>query len=157
MRTLLLFLFLSTLTLPAQNLDSLRRVAEDPSQPDTDRLRAMYDLADAYARKNPDSLIYFARQQYQLARAIDDLAAQGRALQMLGIWHLNRGEYEAAEDSLRVGLALSEQSGDRAAVARSIDYLRNFHPSAQRLQTDPRRLGISGDDLGPANCAFVLE
>ena len=154
MRTLLLFLFLSTLTLPAQNLDSLRRVAEDPSQPDTARLRAMYDLADAYLYTNPDSLAYFARQQYQLARAIDDLAAQGRALQMLGIWHGTRGAYEAAEDTLRLGLALSEQSGDRAAVARTLNGIGIIHQYqadyAQALAYFQRSLKVAeeiGDSL----------
>ncbi len=78
--------------LRAQNLDSIWAVWNNPSLPDTLRLRAIYDYAwDGYLNTQPDSAIYFAQLQYDFAESkglkkdmANALSVQGQALQSLG-------------------------------------------------------------------------
>lgn len=119
----LLLPFLSTLA--QVNTDSLRSVAANTALPASSRLQAMYQLADHYRNSRPDSTRLLAWQQLTLSRTVRDTAAQSRALQMLGIYHLLSGNYEASYDTLQRGLALSWAAGDSSTAAKILKDLGN--------------------------------
>jgi len=86
-------------------------------------LAAISALAKAYDQVQPDSLHYFAQQQYRLAQRWKNDKALGQAYLFMGYWHHGRGENLAAEDSLRKGLALSEASEDLPTVVLTLNML----------------------------------
>lgn len=68
----------------ASNQDSLLRIYEDVSLPDTVRLKAIFTLTHERVFKQPDSAIYFAKKTIQLARKSNNIAFQAEAYQALG-------------------------------------------------------------------------
>ncbi|SVE23786.1 uncharacterized protein METZ01_LOCUS476640, partial [marine metagenome] len=83
---LLLCLCSSFLVCSANNLDSLKHVWYDTNQPDTNRLKAADILAwQVYRRVHPDSAVYFAQLQYQLAVSVNNKEWMARGLFGQGI------------------------------------------------------------------------
>jgi signal transduction histidine kinase/CheY-like chemotaxis protein len=122
----LCLLFLPFLSTHAQvNTDSLRTVANNTALPASSRLDALYQLADYYRNSQADSTRLLAWQQLALSSAVRDTAAQGRALYMLGIYHLLSGNYGASHDTLERGLALSRTAGDSLTAAKILKDIGN--------------------------------
>ncbi len=71
---LILILFLSTITKQfyAQNLDSLFKVYNDKTKPDTERLKAIDVIALSFKNNNPDTTIILAEQQLKLANSVSN-------------------------------------------------------------------------------------
>ena len=84
------FLLMGACFCYAQNKDSLWKVYTNTSQSDTNRLKAMYDIAWAYIYTNPDSAIILAEQQLQLAEKTNQKKYEGTAFKTIGTAYLNK-------------------------------------------------------------------
>ena len=79
------------------NLDSLWGVWNDEPQSDTNRLKAMKKIAwDGYLFSQPDSALYFAGLEYELAEEIGNKKFMASALNTQGISLKNQGNYKQA-------------------------------------------------------------
>ena len=77
----------------AQNMGDFLDVFNNKQQPDTIRLKAIGDLAWAYASENPDSGIIFAQQQLKFAQQTNQKKYEAKALASIGKANLNKGNY----------------------------------------------------------------
>ena len=86
-RFLCIFLLLLSFSSKAQvNLDSLWGVWNDKTQQDTNRLKAMIDIAwDGYLFSQPDSAFYFAQKGYDFAEATNHKKWMANSLNMQGV------------------------------------------------------------------------
>lgn len=146
---LLLFLFIN---IKAQNnVDSLRRVAQDETQPDKSRLHALFLLSGHYIDNRLDSSRYYVEWNYALAKDLGDQVALGRALWRFGSYYEDLNEYGAAEDSLQSGLSISLAHEDKYTVAWILHTLGSLHFSqgdyAQALNYYERSLQVR-EELG---------
>ncbi|MCD4734969.1 MAG: tetratricopeptide repeat protein [Bacteroidales bacterium] len=122
---LILFLFiLPTLVTQAQdpNLDSLFRVWNDKTAPDTSRLKAIREIAlDVFMYSNPDSAFYYAQLHYDFAKTkglkkqmADALSTQGGSYQI-------RGNYPRALDYYQQDLKIREEISDKKGVGATLN------------------------------------
>ena len=95
-------------------LDSLMAVWNNASQPDTNRLNAVYKIAwEGYRFKNPDSAFYYAQLQYDLANSIKNKEFMVLALNIQGDSYLLKGDPDKAFDILSRGLKVSEELSNK--------------------------------------------
>ncbi len=81
------------------NLDSLFGVWNDNSQADTNRLKAIHDIAfEGYLLSNPDSSFYYAKIQYKFARSINNIEWMSNALNTQGASFFYKGQLRKALD-----------------------------------------------------------
>ncbi|MCH7973397.1 MAG: tetratricopeptide repeat protein [Bacteroidetes bacterium] len=122
--TLLLAIFISiSLSVSAQvNLDSLWGVWNDPNQPDTSRLKAMYRIAwSGYLFSQPDSAYYFAQQQYDFAKSKGLKKQMASALNIQGVSFWIRGDYTNAIDYYTRSLTIFEEIGDKMGTTDALN------------------------------------
>ena len=94
------------------NLDSLWTIWNDSTQADTNRLKAMQDIAwDGYLYSQPDSAFYLAGLQYELAETIGNKKWMGTALNTQGVSYKNRSNYEQALEYHNKSLKIKEEIG----------------------------------------------
>ncbi len=99
-----------------QNKDSLWKLYTNTSQSDTNRLKAMYDIAWAYIYTNPDSAIILAEQQLQLAEKTNQKKYEGTAFKTIGTAYLNKDNSQKALDYLVRALKVNEEIGDKQGI-----------------------------------------
>ena len=99
-RTALFLFFIVWLTSAyAINLDSLWGVWNDSTQPDTNRLNAIQNIAwDVYYKTQPDSTYYFAQIQYEFAKSVGNKKYISTALHMQAAVYTDHGNIEKALD-----------------------------------------------------------
>ncbi len=114
--SLLMSVFLIFNTCSAQNSDSLWKVYNNTSQSDTNRLKAIYDIAWAYLYVNPDSAILLAEKQLQLAQKTNQKKYEAIALKIIGGAFLNKDNSQKALDYLLKALKLNEDIGDKHGI-----------------------------------------
>jgi adenylate cyclase len=124
MRKLILIILISSLgySLNAQtNLDSLWNIWNDNTQADTNRLKAIDDIAwNGYLFSQPDSAFYFAQMQYDLAEKSGRKKEMAGALNTQGISLNIRGVYPKALDCFQRSLELYEEMGNKRGIAGSL-------------------------------------
>jgi len=102
-------LLLGIASLQAQNVVLLRQIAENEKLVDSKRYDAFADLAEYYIGYDADSVSYFYQQYYELAIATQNPTEIRQAILNLGQAKLDNAEFEAAEDSFRRVIRLSQR------------------------------------------------
>ena len=123
-RTLLFIaaIFCFSISANAQvNLDSLFAIWNDTTQPDTARLKAIQTISfGSYRLSNPDSSLYFAQLQYDLAAAAGHKKWMAKALTTQGLNHLDKGDPDTALDYLSRSIKMDEEIGNKLSIAGSL-------------------------------------
>ena len=85
-------------------------IYNDTSQNDTIRARAVEDLAWEYIYLNLDTAIYYAKQEVEFVKRIDDQIWTGYAYNTLGVCYFDRGDMKAALDNYLKALIIYERT-----------------------------------------------
>jgi len=122
---LIIFLFLFTsLASQAQkpNLDSLLRVWNDKTAPDTCRLKAIHKIAKGiYLKSKPDSAFYFSQLQYDFAKSKGLKKQMADALGTQGGSYWIRSNYPKALDYYLQDLKIREEISDKKGMAATLN------------------------------------
>ena len=102
-----------------QNLDSLWKVYNNESHPDSSRIKAVDALAWFYKADNPDSAILLAGNVIKLAQKIDQPKYVGNAYSAIGISYRNKGNYPEALKNYFTALKIREKINDKRGIAAS--------------------------------------
>ena len=116
---LILPLCLCLTAVSAVNLDSLWGVWNDKTQPDTNRLEAMYDIARGHKRSQPDSSFYFAQMLYDFADSAGNKKYIAKALYNQGGSFYYRNAYDQAIEYYQNSLKIAEEIGDKRAMSET--------------------------------------
>ncbi|MFI5203184.1 MAG: tetratricopeptide repeat protein [Flavobacteriales bacterium] len=111
----------------AQTQDSLLRVFQNKSLPDSLRLKAIGDLAWDYAYKNVDSAIYYARQELAYAKEKGLYRWQIDAHNTLGYANQTGGNLPKAIGHYKIAEALARKSNDTRGVATAYNNIGIVH------------------------------
>src|ERR1700749_4986895 len=111
----------------AQNKDSLWLGYNNKSQPDTVRLKALYDLANSYLDNNPYTSIVFAQLELQLAEKTNQTKYKAKALNLIGVLHKNKGLYPSALNYFLGALKLFEEVNDKRGIGNCYANLGNVY------------------------------
>ncbi|MDX2248328.1 MAG: tetratricopeptide repeat protein [Bacteroidia bacterium] len=110
------------------NLDSLKVVWQDETQPDSNRLKAGFTLAwEGYLFSQPDSAYYFSQLQLELAREKGLKKYESAALNTLGIYYAMRGDYPQALDHFSQSLKIKEEIGDTIGIAAALNNIGRIY------------------------------
>ena len=122
MKKILLSCLLGCLLVPSHaqvNIDSLRAVWRDDSQPDTSRLQALGTFIwQGYLSSQPDSAYYFAQFQLEWAREKGLRKYEANALTVMGEYYQGQGNYTKALSHHGQSLVVMEKIGDILFRAR---------------------------------------
>ncbi|MFH2094496.1 MAG: hypothetical protein ABIJ16_02255, partial [Bacteroidota bacterium] len=117
----LLFLILSVLFslsyLMAQNQDSLLKVWNDSSEPDSARLNAINDLAWTFIYHDPDTAFAIASEGLSYANEKKDIYWQSKLINTQGTSYYVKGDLNIALDYFLARLELIEKLGDKTSLA----------------------------------------
>ena len=83
----------------------------------------LLSMGDEFAGKDPERAIACYREARELAQRAGDLPNEARALQGLGSVHANRGDTDAARETLEAALRLARETDDDAAIAHGLNEL----------------------------------
>ncbi len=121
-QTVLIFLIgISTLNLPARNLDSLWGVWKNESVSDSARFSALFDYSwEGYLYSQPDSAFFFADMLHDEALKKDQPDWVARALNLQGNSWIIRGDYFSAFKCFHASLAISNRTGNGKNQANSL-------------------------------------
>ena len=129
MRGLALFLLLTFAFTSAGRADSLWRVWNDASAPDSARLSAMQTLAWKAVFEQPDSGMALARMQLDFARRVESQRGQYEASTTLAVGSSMKSDYSAALTHLHACLALAKAMKDLKREANTYSNLSNVYRS----------------------------
>lgn len=101
----------------AQNLDSLWKVYNNNSLPDTSRLRAMDDISWSFRNNNPDTAIILAQQQLDLAIKAKAKNFEANAHLTIGTAYKNKGNYPKTLENYLQALNIREGLKDKDGMA----------------------------------------
>lgn len=118
----------------AQNVDSLWKVANNKSNPDTARLSALYDLAWVFVYDNPDSTYAIAEQQMQLAKQIKNKKWEAKAYNAMGAALQIRSAYSKAIEHYQKGLEIYEQIGDKKNLAGALGNIGSIYINLNKFE-----------------------
>jgi len=110
-----------------QNKDSLWLVYNNKAQADTTRLKALYTLANSYLDNNPYTAIVFAQLELQLAEKTNQIKYKGKALNLIGVLHKNKGLYPLALDYFLKALTIFEQISDTRGIGNCYANMGNVY------------------------------
>ncbi|MBL4752858.1 MAG: tetratricopeptide repeat protein [Flavobacteriales bacterium] len=103
------------------NLDSLWTVWNDHTQPDTNRLKAINDIAwKGYLFTQPDSAFYFAQIQYDFAKSKGFKEQMAAALNTQGASFYIQSDYPSAIDYYIRALSIIEKAGVKKGIAGAL-------------------------------------
>ena len=155
----------------AQNADSLHAIWNDGSKPDSVRFAALQGHASGFIHGgNPDSLLAISRQLIQFAEHRGMERQRGKAVNLVAIGFLNKGEQdscihylEQAADIFRSlhddrNLAtvlnnLGNISGARGDLARAIEH----HTSALRISESLKDSNLMARTLGNIGVDYHMQ
>jgi len=130
--TIVLFLWMLPIHLVAQpamdpnDAVSILNVWNDSTQPDSLRLKAIYDYAwDGYLYTQPDSAYYYSQWQYDFAKARGVEKSMADALNTQGTSLYLRGEYSSANEHHFRSLKLMEDVGNKKGIASVLNNIGN--------------------------------
>ncbi|MBK9147828.1 MAG: tetratricopeptide repeat protein [Flavobacteriales bacterium] len=113
---------LSTPIAAQPDLDSLYRIWQDPSRPDSIRVKAYLDrIWNGYLYSMPDSAIALAEALQDYAREHDYPMAAGSGYNIQGVAHANQSNYARAMECYEKALAIRREIGDRQGTALSLN------------------------------------
>ncbi|MFY0608542.1 MAG: tetratricopeptide repeat protein [Cyclobacteriaceae bacterium] len=105
------------------NLDSLWSIWKNPIQADTARLNAIHKIIkEGYENNNPDSVFYYAQQQFELASSKGLKVHQARALSNKGL-SFQFDDYDKALEFFELSLELFEEIGDKIGQAYALNLI----------------------------------
>ncbi len=124
-----LFIFLgASLSLHAQvNIDSLRKLWDDPAQVDTVRLYAIDELAWDARNKNTDSSIVLATLELDYAKLKNQIEWQAKACNTLGVAYFIKSNYAKAIEWHQQCFAIWKKTDNKAGMASSYNNLGNIY------------------------------
>ena len=100
------------------NIDTLWNVWNDSEQDDTNRLKAMHNIAwDGYLFSQPDSAYFYADVLQQFAQRIGNQKFIGKAINIKGSSFYIQSNYEKALSYFNEGLTLQMENGDKSSEA----------------------------------------
>lgn len=112
------------------NLDSLWKVWNNNSLPDTNRLKALDDIIwFNYLRTNPDSAIYWAKQEYTFSEKVNQPAYMSLSLNAQAAAYSGMGNSAAAKQSLLNRLVIDKQQNDLVGQASVYSNLGSIYKS----------------------------
>jgi adenylate cyclase len=115
-------------TLPKAVHDSLWAVWQDKSQPDTMRIKAIYNFAwDGYLFSQPDSAFYYAQLQYDFAKSKGLKKQVANALNLIGVSFSVRGNFIEALDNYQRSLKIEEEIGDQKRISTLLSNIGNTY------------------------------
>ena len=121
-------LFIGCNTIAQVNLDSLWNVWNDESQADTNRLKAMHNIAwDGYLFSQPDSAFYFAQMKYDFAESVNNKNHMATALNTQGASFFYRGDYSKAIDYYAKCLKIHKKLGHKKNIASTLNNMGVIH------------------------------
>ena len=125
---LLLLLLTSHKVFSLGKIDSLLKIWNDPSQADTNRLRAIGVVCkEGYLYSNPDSAIYFAQQAIDFARKKNLKKYEALCISVKGGGFYLKGDFIKAMDLFRKSLDLYEEIKDKEGIANSLSNMGNVY------------------------------
>ena len=133
--TLNLFQGLSTYA--QTNLDSLWGVWNDKTQPDTNRLNAINNIALSYRHDNPDTAIILAEKQLAFAQRLGLKKWQAKAYTTMGKIYGHQNEYLITLEYFLKSLKLYEETADRNGIANSYHNIGSIYGS---LDDNPKAI-----------------
>ena len=89
--------------------DSLWAIYHNKTQSDTNRLKALYDIANSNLVTNPYTAIALAQQELQFAEKTNQVKYKAKALNLIGVLHKNKGLYPDALDYFIKALNIFEE------------------------------------------------
>lgn len=106
--------------LPKNVTDSLWSVWNNPNEADTNRLKAIHEIArEGYLFSRPDSAYYYAQKELDFAKAKGLKVEMASALNTQGISFFFRGDYDRAISLYTESLERSEEAGDKKGMANA--------------------------------------
>jgi serine phosphatase RsbU (regulator of sigma subunit)/lipopolysaccharide biosynthesis regulator YciM len=100
--------------------DSLWRVYNNPSTPDSVKLTALYDLSWQMNFANPDSGIVLAKIHLELAKKTGNRRAESAAYNTMGVACINKNDLDNAliyhEKSLKIRQELKDKKGEAVSL-----------------------------------------
>lgn len=127
MRPLLLVLSIALGNALWAQTDSLWRVWNTVSLPDSARLQAMQQLAWKTVFEHPDSGLVLAQLQLELAKKARDAKARYEAYTTLAVGSSMKSDYATALDYLQLGLTTAKEMGDRKREANTYSNMSNVY------------------------------
>lgn len=104
--------------MPQQVTDSLWNIWNDPTQPDTLKLRAIHKIAwDGYLFSQPDSAFYFAKIEYDFAKKSELNYYMAEALNTMGSSFWIRADYNNALIYFKKSLDIHEKLNNKRSIA----------------------------------------
>ncbi len=125
----LLLFSLTPFSLVSQStIDSLWAIWNDTTISDTIRLHAMHRIAwDDYSYSYPDSAVYFAQMEYDLAEAKGLKKEMAMALNTQGVCFYYMSNYAEALKYHEVGLKLKQEIGDKKGISVTLGNIGNIY------------------------------
>jgi tetratricopeptide (TPR) repeat protein/serine phosphatase RsbU (regulator of sigma subunit) len=115
-------IFIGFSSIAQVDLDSLWGVWNDHSNPDTNRLKAMHEIAmDGYFYSKPDSAFYFAQLQYEFAESVNNKKWMADALITQGASFYIKSNYAKAIDYYAKSLKIYKELEDQKSIAISLN------------------------------------
>jgi len=103
-------------------------VWNDSNQPDTNRLKAIQDIANkGYLFSQPDSAFYFAQMQYNMALAKGHKSFMTQALNIQGVSLAIRGDYPQALENFAKVMEINEEMGNKQGIADALNNMANIY------------------------------
>lgn len=151
------------------NIDSLRKVWNDPNQSDTNRLNAVYLLSwKGYLFVDHDSAFYYAQLQYELAEERQIKKMMGSALNTMGAVHYMKGDFDKCIDFFSKSLKIDQEIGDKVDESSMLNNIgivfqnQGYYDQALDYHSQSLNIRIElGDKRGEAsslsNIGFINE
>jgi tetratricopeptide (TPR) repeat protein len=121
-----IFLTLFATTTQAQN-DSLWKVYQNKTLPDSVRLMAIDDLSWNMTTIDPDSAIELGKLERQLAQQSRLSSFEAKALNNIGVANMNRGNYPDAVEHYLLALKIYEARRDKRGIGTSYTNVGNIY------------------------------
>jgi len=123
-----IFFCVTTISVHAQiNIDSLRKLWNDPGQVDTVRLYAIDELAWDARNKNTDSAIILSKLELEYAKLINKKFWQAKACNTLGVAYYIKSNYAEAIAWHEKCFEIWNELGEKAGMAASYNNLGNIY------------------------------
>jgi signal transduction histidine kinase len=142
------------------SLDSLRNIlAAMPQIQETERLRLLNALAEAYQYTSPDSSLLYATQALALSEKIGNVREKAWALYYSGYARYNQGKYDITLEILLEALPLFEQVKDNSGIGHTLNDIGNIQKRQGQFDKalDYYRRGLSSFELANDKQGIVLE
>lgn len=142
-----------------QLLDSLWKVYNNKSQADTNRLKAVHDIARNYININIDTAFILAKQELQLAQTMGQKKWEGHAFANIGAVCENSGNFVESIGYYLKALKIFEGSGNKKGIATCYgniglvyQYQSNYPKALEYLLKALQILEGIGNKKGTGTC-----